>query len=197
MGDCATWIKNFPHSFWFKFNEDTKVEFAMDGFHFSQALENLTTEEYKDVYDTLFQYVLENNKKDFIRLANEFLDLNPQRKEVIENKINYILNNWNERQLYQNNAYMRCSMESHISHLFADIFTSRPKAYSEKGLKQLLKLRLLKVNKKDIKQIYLDNLKPKEELKNQNNLLRNKIINYYDFIQNYFNKTFDNYINEI
>ena len=92
---------------------------------------------------------------------------------------------------------MRCSMESHISHLFADIFTSRPKAYSEKGLRQLLKLRLLKVNKKDIKQIYLNNLKPKEEIKNQNNLLRNKIINYYDFVQNYFNKTFDNYINEI
>lgn len=197
MGDCATWIKNFPHSFWFKFNEETKIEFAMDGFHFSQALENLTTEEYKDVYDALYQYVLENNKKEFIRLSNEFLDLNPNRKEVIESKIKYILNNWNERQLYQNNAYMRCSMESHISHLFADIFTSRPKAYSEKGLRQLLKLRLLKVNKKDIKQIYLDNLKPKEELKNQNNLLRNKIINFYDRIQVHFSKPLDNFINEI
>ena len=197
MGDCATWIKNFPNSYWFKFNEETKVKFAMDGFHFSQALENLTTEEYKDVYDELYQLVIENNKKDFIRLSNEFLDINQHRKDVIESKIKYILNNWNERQLYQNNAYMRCSMESHISHIFADIFTSRPKAYSEKGLRQLLKLRLLKVNKKDIRQIYLDSLKPKEELKYQNNLLRNKIINYYDKIQIHFNKTLDNFINEI
>lgn len=197
MGDCATWIKNFPHSYWFKFNEETKIKFAMDGFHFAQALQQLTTEEYKDVYNELYQYVIENNKIDFIRLSNEFLELNPHRKDVIESKIKYILNNWNERQLYQNNSYMRCSMESHISHIFADIFTSRPKAYSKKGLRQLLKLRLLKVNKKNIKQIYINSLKPKNELKYQNNLLRNKIINYYDYTQIYFNKQFDNYINEI
>ena len=58
---------------------------------------------------------------------------------------------------------MKCSMESHISHIFADLFTSRPKAYSKKGLRQLLKLRLLKTNKKDILKIYLESLKPKVE----------------------------------
>src|SRR5699024_10107967 len=79
-------------------------------------------------------------------------------KDIIENKRDYILNNWNARQLYQNNPYMKCSMESHISHIFADIFTSRPKAYSKKGLRQLLKLRLLKVNGKNIKELYLNQL---------------------------------------
>ena len=53
---------------------------------------------------------------------------------------------------------MKCSMESHISHIFADIFTSRPKAYSKKGLRQLLKLRLLKINGKNIKELYLNQL---------------------------------------
>ena len=43
----------------------------------------------------------------------------------------------------------------------------------------------------------INSLKPKNELKYQNNLLRNKIINYYDYTQIYFNKQFDNYINEI
>ena len=51
---------------------------------------------------------------------------------------------------------MKCSMEANISHCFADIFTSRPKAYSEKGLRQLLKLRLLKLNNYDIQKIYFD-----------------------------------------
>ena len=37
-----------------------------------------------------------------------------------------------------------------------DIFTSRPRAYSEKGLRQLLKLRLLKLNNIDIQQTYFD-----------------------------------------
>ena len=96
-------------------------------------------------------------------MCDDFKKLEPTRIETIDNKMNYILNNWNERQIYQNNSYMRCSMESHISHIFADLFTSRPKAYSKKGLKQLLKLRLLKTNRKNIKQLYLNSLKPKEE----------------------------------
>ena len=83
--------------------------------------------------------------------------------ELLNDTIDYILNNWNERQIYQNNSYMRCSMKSHIPHIFADLFTSRPKAYSKKGLRQLLKLRLLKANRKDIKQLYLNNLKSKYE----------------------------------
>ena len=51
---------------------------------------------------------------------------------------------------------MKCSMESHISHILADIFTARPKAYSENGLRKLLKLRLLKINGKNIKELYLN-----------------------------------------
>lgn len=43
MGDCANWIKNFPKSYWFKFNQETQVNFSMDNFHFSQALHQLTT----------------------------------------------------------------------------------------------------------------------------------------------------------
>jgi len=163
MGDCATWIKNFPKSHWFKFNESCKITFAMDGFHFSQALKQLTTNAYEDVYQALHEMVLFNKKKDFITMCNDFKELEPTRIETIDNKMNYILNNWNERQIYQNNSYMRCSMESHISHIFADLFTSRPKAYSKKGLRQLIKLRLLKTNRKNIKQLYLNNLKPKEE----------------------------------
>jgi hypothetical protein len=163
MGDCAPWIKNFPKSHWFQFNNNCKVTFAMDGFHFSQALQQLTTNAYEDVYQALHEMVLFNNKKDFIIMCNDFKELEPTRIETIDNKMNYILNNWNERQIYQNNSYMRCSMESHISHIFADLFTSRPKAYSKKGLRQLLKLRLLKINRKNIKQLYLNNLKPKEE----------------------------------
>ena len=72
--------------------------------------------------------------------------------------MNYILNNWNERQFYQNNSYMKCSMESHISHIFADLFTSRPKAYSKNGLRKLLKLRVLKTNGINIKKLYLEQL---------------------------------------
>ena len=169
----------------------------MDGFHFSQALLNLTTSENQDVYETLYEYVLFNQKDEFVRLTNEFLKLNLDRKEIIENKRNYILNNWNARQTYQNNAYMKCSMESHISHIFADLFTSRPKAYSKTGLKQLLKLRLLKVNGINIKEQYLNTFRTSNTRKNQSNELYRK--STYDISGKikYLSQNSDNYINFI
>ena len=197
MGDCALWIKNFPKSNWFKFDNNIQVNFSMDSFHFSQALDNLTTQKYDDVYNALYEYVSTNNKEDFTRLCNEFLDLFPERKEVIETKRDYILNNWSERQFYQNHSYLKCSMESHISHIFADLFTSRPKAYSKKGLRQLLKLRLLKVNNKDIKNMYFNNFRTKEVNLKHSSVYYNKYNNYYNEIN--FDKLlhFDNYINFI
>lgn len=40
--------------------------------------------------------------------------------------------------------------------LFCWPFTARPRAYSEKGLRQLLKPRLLKVNNIDIQKVYFE-----------------------------------------
>ena len=178
MGDCAAWIKNFPNSHWFKFNPDTVVRFAMDNFHFKQVLTQLTTKKYQEVNDALLEYINKNNKKDFNMLVEQFKELNPLRTETIESKQNYILNNWKERQTYLENPYLKCSMESHISHILADLFTARPKAYSEKGLRKLLKLRILKVNNVNIKGLYLNQL-INPPTKKENNLLKinaNKII---------------------
>ena len=88
-------------------------------------------------------------------------------------------------------------MESHISHIFADIFTSRPKAYSKKGLRQLLKLRLLKVINKDIKNMYFNNFRIKEMKLNHSSTYYNKYDTHYNEIN--FEKFlhFDNYINFI
>lgn len=169
----------------------------MDGYHFSQALNNLTTSENKDIYDALYEYVLFNKKDDFITLCNDFLEANPDRKETIENKRDYILNNWKERQIYQNNSYMRCSMESHISHIFADIFTSRPKAYSKKGLKQLLKLRLLKINGINIEEKYLNTFRRRNININQSNELYRKSFYNISEKSKYFSRSTDNYINFI
>lgn len=202
MGDCAPWIKNFPKSNWFKFDNNIKITFAQDGFHFSKALWELTTTKHKDVYHALYNYALLNDKISFTDMCNDFLKMFLERKDVIEAKRDYILNNWNERQLYQNSSHMKCSMESHISHIFADLFTSRPKAYSKQGIRQLLKLRLLKVNNIDIRKKYLDslelNLKP--TTKQNNEICIYKDNNYYNFINKKiinFSRPLDNFINQI
>ena len=82
-------------------------------------------------------------------------------------------------------------------YIFADIFTSRPKSYSKKGLRQLLKLRLLKVNNKNIKEKYFNTFRKKIRI-NQSHTYNNHNDKCYDntllqFLQ--FNS--DNYINII
>lgn len=154
MGDCATWIKNFPQSSWFKFNRNLKNTFSMDGFHFSQALKHITTNQNLHWYNALYLAVKKNNINLFRTLCERFILENKQRESTIRSKMEYILNNWSERQLYQNHSYLKCSMESHISHIFADLFTSRPKAYSKLGLEKLLHIRLLKINGFNLKELY-------------------------------------------
>lgn len=152
MGDCASWITSFPDGF--KYHKDMKITFSMDGFHYSQAIENICTKKYQDLVNILKNYCKNNNKEDFISVCNSLIEIHPDRKETIESKMNYILNNWKYIQVYYYDNPMRCCMESNISHCFADIFTARPRAYSKKGLRQLLKLRMLKVNNQDIQKIY-------------------------------------------
>ena len=89
-------------------------------------------------------------------------------------------------------------MESHISHIIADLFTSRPKAYSKNGLRRLLKLRLLKINKVDIKQLYLNQLinPPTKKENNQIKINVSKIIFPNDtetnkYLNNFYNTGLD------
>ena len=194
MGDCASWIKSFPNSYWFKFTPNTDIKFAMDNFHFKQALLQLTTKKYPDITLAMQEYIDSNSKKDFNMITEQFKDLYPERIETIESKQNYILNNWKERQVFINNPNMKCSMESHISHILADLFTARPKAYSANGLRKLLKLRLLKINKINIKELYLNNLinPPIEKQINRLKIIANKIIFPTDtkankYLNNFYN----------
>jgi len=155
MGDCATWIKNFSKYGYFKYNDGLNVTFSMDGFHFSQALKHITTNQNQHWYNALLLSVKKNKKELFRNLCERFILEHKSRETTIRSKMEYILNNWNERQMYQSKSYLKCSMESHISHIFADLFTSRPKAYSKKGLEKLLQIRLLKVNGYNLKELYL------------------------------------------
>ena len=162
---------------------------------------NFWTKKNNDIYEVLLEYFDSNNKKDFKLLVEQFKELNSERIEAIENKQKYILNNWKERQTYLNNRYIKCSMESHISHILADLFTARPKAYSENGLRKLLKLRMLKVNKVNIKELYLNQLinptiknNKINNLKiNTNKILFSKNTNMNKYLNNFYNTWFETF----
>lgn len=164
MGDCASWVKSFHYDF--KFHPKLKLTVSIDGYHYAQSLQILCTNKYNHFLEPLKEAIKKNDKQEFIKISNLLKEYEPNRIYKIEEQQNYILNNWKYIQTYYHKVFVKCSMEAQISHVFADIFTSRPRAYSKKGLRQLLKLRLLKVNNHDIQKLYFEVLNKEYEHKN-------------------------------
>lgn len=193
MGDGAKWIKSLRQHF--VVNKTTNVSFNLDKYHFKQAIHHIG--QNKDIEDYLTNYVINNNKEAFKECCMALIESYPYRIETINEKKEYILNNWH----YINNLYknkLKCPMESQISHTLAYLFSSRPKAYSKKTLSKLLKIRLLYKNNNNIKLLYLNNYNKKDILtvnvehlnydifdKQNNNQASNKI-----FINDYTSKLY-------
>lgn len=184
MGDGAPWIRSLTAHF--KVNERTNVIFALDKFHFKQAIHHICLD--KTLEDIMTSYIIENDKNNFICCCDELVFSYPHRTDTINKKKEYILNNWkNILNLYK--FELSCPMESQISHNLAYLLTSRPKGYSLKMLTKILDLRLLFKNKENIKLLYLNNFNKEEILTFNEDLLnfdfRNKstYVNYNTLIK--------------
>lgn len=152
LGDGATWIKQLKH--YFNFYPNIQIIQGLDHFHFKQALWRICPKE--DVYKCLVNYILNNDKEEFERMIGEIKDLAPERNEKIDEYTNYIHSNWNNiLNVFKHN--LSCPMESQISHTFASYFTSRPKGFNKNMINRLIKLRLLKKNGYNIKDLFLNN----------------------------------------
>lgn len=194
MGDGAKWIKSLTSHF--KVNNNTNVIFALDKFHFKQAIHHICLNSNFETY--LSSYVINNDKISFNKFINELKVSFPHRIETIEKKAEYILNNWNYIQnLYKYN--LSCPMESQISHNLAYLLTSRPKGYSLRMLSKILKIRLLYKNKENLKLLYLNNLNKEEIIEYKKENLNFDIYdNYKQFIPGYKDKLYTpNIINYI
>ena len=187
MGDGAKWIRTLTSHF--QINDKTNVIFALDKFHFKQAIHHICLN--KDLENILVSYVINNDKVNFINLCNELIKSYTHRKETINNKKEYILNHWkNILNLYK--YELSCPMESQISHNLAYLFTSRPKGYSLKMLNKILKIRLLFKNNENIKQLYLNNFNKNETIDYKKEELNFDIFDKYrQFTPIYHNKLFN------
>lgn len=189
MGDGAKWIYKLKHEY--KIASHINVTFCLDKFHFKQAIHHMCLN--KELEDILTFYVLNDMKNDFTDCCSSLIDSFPHRTETINLKMNYILNNWNNiNNLYSNN--LSCPMESQISHNIADLFTSRPKAYSVNMINKLIEIRLHYKNNDNLKELYLNNFNSSTTLTLDNHSLNFNIFDKfqsYNFLNNLiFNPTF-------
>ena len=85
-------------------------------------------------------------------------------------------------------------MESQISHNIADLFTSRPKAYSINMINKFMKIRLHYKNGNNLKELYLNNFNSNTTLTFNKDFLNFNIFDktsYYNYLNNkIYNPTF-------
>lgn len=151
LGDAATWIQVTPREL--KSNLTTTIEYLIDWFHVTQGINRITS--FKHYRTHLYQMLFTRNKKGFERTIEALKKDHVKVKEKIEEKSKYILNNWSEIMDRLDNLNKACSMESHISHGIAALFTSVPKAYSVDSLYKRINQRELFLNHHSIRELML------------------------------------------
>ncbi len=152
-GDGASWIKGSIDRF--KFTPKTSVMFVLDRFHMHQAINHISKDD--DIKYFLRHYIKSGMRKSFTELCNALITESPHREEIISKNRDYIVNNWFVIKNQSHPLFLGCSMEGHISHVLAALFSSRPKAHSLHMLSKRLIIREAYVNNQDTKQIYLNN----------------------------------------
>lgn len=152
-GDGASWIKGTAINM--DIQKDIKTQFILDRFHMNQAINHISKDD--DIKYYLREYLKLPRTKSFKELCNALIIENPHREDIIAKNRDYIVSNWKFIKHQSDPLFKGCSMEGHISHCLAALFTSRPKAHSLHMISKRLRIRELLVNNQDIKDIYLSN----------------------------------------
>ncbi len=141
-GDGASWIKE-------GLNWIEKSKFVLDKFHLLKYVNQATVDfpQYRskiwyniNMYDPVS---LENIFKEIIRNTKD-----EKRKEKVEESLKYIRNQWEGIEIYETEGkYLKgCSAEGHISHIYADRMSSRPRTWCDDGIDKMSKLRVFVSN---------------------------------------------------
>ena len=157
IGDGGSWIKSGINEL--RIDSSNIVDYYLCEFHFKQAIHHITSN--KSERKALITIFNNFSKRDFIDAIDIIIENEPHRSDTIKKKRDYILNNY----YYIKNmltSNLGSSMESHISHLIASFFASRPKGYSTKHIAKYLKLNDYKNNNINIFNLYLKTYKLKK-----------------------------------
>jgi hypothetical protein len=151
-GDGAGWIKQMKY--YLRFRKSLTITYVLDRFHTQQAINHITTIE--SIKYALRILILKGKKKRFREVVELLMSDHPDRADSIREKLHYILSNWHFIQNQHLPIFLGCSVEGHISHILAALFTSRPKAYSVRHLEKLSILRSFHSNKQNIQSMILN-----------------------------------------
>ena len=173
LGDGASWIKNGRSELR---GMGPQVTFALDRFHFSQAIIRVTND--KDLQAKLFDYAKNDMKPDFFSALDSLAKQKENPSPYFLNSVAYLKNHWNDYQTMIKQVQIGCAMEQVISHVFASNFTSVPKAYDKNNLPRYVNSRILFQNQLDLRQTYLRSLDYSRTHRDQKDINLNE--DFYD-----------------
>lgn len=143
-GDGASWIRQGLQ--WIP-----KSRFVLDNHHMNKYLRIATAH----LPDSRWYYALQDaigwpDKKMTAEVFDRVIQLteNGTKKEAVREARRYILNNWDGIEIKEEKAgeIVGCSAEGHVSHVFSERLSSRPKGWSRIGADQMAQLRIYKRN---------------------------------------------------
>ena len=176
-GDGASWIKTGVS--WI-----VKSRFVLDKFHLQKAINGIVGRETKDSENYKIRIYRSLHKLDFVEL-NEIVyeilaeEMEKTKRERKEKLLNYLLNNKTGiTNLYKNRKELHgCSAEGHISHIYSDRLSSRPKGWCIPNLDNMSRLRIYKANEGKVKDLIVerDKVIKFEEIQSIENPIRNRM----------------------
>ena len=142
-GDGGSGIKTYSSAF------PTAI-YVSDRFHYKKKMKVIFKTE-KRILKFADSYIRNNNLTAFQQLIDIQIKKYPFQKEVIQKAKDYIINNIEGIKNQDHPLYKApCSMEGTISSKYARYITSSPYAFSQKGLKNKLKMLTLRANKHEL-----------------------------------------------
>ena len=170
-GDGANWIKEGLN--WIK-----NSKFVLDRFHLLKYV-NQATVEYPE-YRSKIWYNL--NIYDPVSIENIFKEIlektiDEKRREKVYISYKYIMNQWEGIEIYETEGenLKGCSAEGHISHVYADRMSSRPRTWSDDGIDKMSRLRTFKSNGGNIYKELLKRKKENTKLKKYDKIIERNI----------------------
>lgn len=171
-GDGASWIKE-------GLNWIDKSEFVLDKFHLLKYI-NQATVEFPEYRDKLWYNI---NIYDPISVENIFKEIiakteNEKRREKVEYSYRYVMNQWKGIEIYETDGkYLKgCSAEGHISHVYADRMSSRPRTWSDDGIDKMSRLRVFVSNGGKVYEELIKRKKMNTKLKKYDKIIQRHII---------------------
>ena len=138
-GDGASWIKQYSEAF-------PNAIYVLDKFHYRKAL-NYIFKRASINTDLADHYLRNKMINEFKILVKHQIGNFPHQKDRMIKSMNYLINNIHGIINQRHPMYLcPASMEGHISNKYAKFITSRPHAYSEDGLENIVQLLTMKAN---------------------------------------------------